>query len=80
MWGALSDEKTGLSFTIAAGPRQPVAVGSEYRGTHGHILISQIRDSPKLEGQYPAFIFPRNRVAPGTELSFRRLLSLIELR
>jgi hypothetical protein len=22
MWGALSDEKTGLSFTIAAGPRQ----------------------------------------------------------
>jgi hypothetical protein len=22
MWGALSDEMTGLSFTIAAGPRQ----------------------------------------------------------
>jgi hypothetical protein len=22
MWGALSDESTGLSFTIAAGPRQ----------------------------------------------------------
>jgi hypothetical protein len=22
MWGALSDERTGLSFTIAAGPRQ----------------------------------------------------------
>jgi hypothetical protein len=22
MWGALSDEKTGLSYTIAVGPRQ----------------------------------------------------------
>jgi hypothetical protein len=22
MWGVLSDERTGLSFTIAAGPRQ----------------------------------------------------------
>jgi hypothetical protein len=22
IWGALSDERTGLSFTIAAGPRQ----------------------------------------------------------
>jgi hypothetical protein len=22
MWGALSDERTGLSFTLAAGPRQ----------------------------------------------------------
>jgi hypothetical protein len=22
MWGALSDERTGLSFTISAGPRQ----------------------------------------------------------
>jgi hypothetical protein len=24
MWGALSDERTGLSFTIAAGPRQRI--------------------------------------------------------
>jgi hypothetical protein len=27
IWGALSDERTGLSFTIAAGPRQ----GSRFR-------------------------------------------------
>jgi hypothetical protein len=27
-----------------------------------HILLSQIRDSPKLEGQVPVFISPRNRV------------------
>jgi hypothetical protein len=26
-------------------------------------MLSQIRDAPKLEGQVPIFIFPRNRVA-----------------
>jgi hypothetical protein len=34
----------------------------ESRGTHDHILLSQIRDSPNLEGQVPVFISPRNRV------------------
>jgi hypothetical protein len=62
MWGALSDERTDLSFTVAAGPRQRI-LGSESRGTHNHILLSQIRDSPHLEGQVPVFISPRNRVA-----------------
>jgi hypothetical protein len=38
-------------------------LGSESRGTHDHILLSQIRDSPNLEGQIPVFISPRNRVA-----------------
>jgi hypothetical protein len=33
------------------------------RGTRGHILLSQIRDSSNLEGQVPVFISPRNRVA-----------------
>jgi hypothetical protein len=32
-------------------------------GTHHHILLSQIRDSPNLEGQIPVFISNRNRVA-----------------
>jgi hypothetical protein len=36
---------------------------SESRGTHDHILLSQIRDFPNLEVQGPIFIFPRNRVA-----------------
>jgi hypothetical protein len=35
---------------------------SESRGTHDHILLSQIRDSFNLEGQGPVFIFPRSRV------------------
>jgi hypothetical protein len=46
MWGALSDERTGLSFTIAAGPPQHSHSRSEYRGTGRHILLSQIRDFP----------------------------------
>jgi hypothetical protein len=36
---------------------------SESRETHDHILLSQIRDSPNLEGQGPVFISPRNRMA-----------------
>jgi hypothetical protein len=38
-------------------------LGSESRGTHDHILLSQIRDSPNLEGQVPVFISPSNRAA-----------------
>jgi hypothetical protein len=40
-----------------------VILRSESRGTHDHILLSQIQDSPKLEGQAPVFISPRNTVA-----------------
>jgi hypothetical protein len=40
-----------------------VILGSESHGTHDHILLSEIRDSPNLEGQVPLFICPRNRVA-----------------
>jgi hypothetical protein len=46
MWGALSDERTGLSFTVALGPRRADNFGSESRGTCGHNLLSQIRDFP----------------------------------
>jgi hypothetical protein len=39
---------------------------AESRGTHDHILLSRIRDSPNLEGQVPVFISPGNmaRVYP----------------
>jgi hypothetical protein len=36
---------------------------SEYHEPHDHILLSQTRESPRLEGQVPVFISPRNRVA-----------------
>jgi hypothetical protein len=39
-----------------------VILRSESSGTHDHILLSQSRDSPNLQGQVPIFIFPRNRV------------------
>jgi hypothetical protein len=63
MWGVLSDGRTSLSFTIAAGLASAVILGSESRGTHVCILLSQIRDSPNLENQVPVFISPRNSVA-----------------
>jgi hypothetical protein len=59
MWSALSDKRTGLSFTVAAGARQR----SHSWVTRDHNLLSQIRNSPNLEGQVPIFISPRNRVA-----------------
>jgi hypothetical protein len=40
-----------------------VILRSESSETHDHILLSQIRDFPNLEGQVPIFISPRNRVA-----------------
>jgi hypothetical protein len=40
-----------------------VILRSKSRGTHDHILLSQIRDSPNLEDQVPVIISPRNRVA-----------------
>jgi hypothetical protein len=40
-----------------------VILRSESHGTHEHILLSQIRDSPNLEGQVPLCISPMNRVA-----------------
>jgi hypothetical protein len=41
MWGALSDERTGLSFTIAAGLASAVILGSASLGTRERILLSQ---------------------------------------
>jgi hypothetical protein len=38
-----------------------VNLRSESRGTHDHILLSQILVSPNLEGQDLVFIYCRNR-------------------
>jgi hypothetical protein len=53
----------GLSFTIAAGFASAVILRPESRGTHDHILLSQIRDFRNLEGQVPLFISPITTVA-----------------
>jgi hypothetical protein len=44
-WGAFSDERTGLPFTIALVLASTVIRRSESRWTRDHILLSQIRDS-----------------------------------
>jgi hypothetical protein len=52
-----------------------VILGSEYRGTHGYILLSQIRDYSNLVGQ-----IPQEQGSPvitrGTGFPFLRLLRL----
>jgi hypothetical protein len=40
MSGALSDERTGLSFTTVLAPASAVILRSESRGTRDHILLS----------------------------------------
>jgi hypothetical protein len=71
-----------LQFLLV--PVSAVILGSESRGTHDHILLSQIRDSPNLEGQAPVFISPQEQggpvTPPGTWFPFRRLLRLAGLR
>jgi hypothetical protein len=63
MWGALSDQRMSLPFTISVVLASTIILGSKSHGTRGHILLSQIRDSPNLEGQVPVFISPRSSVA-----------------
>jgi hypothetical protein len=59
MWGALSQERTGLSFTISAGPRKRshsrVLFPQDY-----HILLPLIRNFPNLEDKDPVVLSPRN--------------------
>jgi hypothetical protein len=63
MWGAFSDERTGLLLTIAVGPRQRShSQVSVPRALRPEFIVSDLR-LPNLEGQVPVFISSRNRVA-----------------
>jgi hypothetical protein len=42
MWGAFSDEKMGHRLQLLLVLASAVIPGSESRGTHGHISLSQI--------------------------------------
>jgi hypothetical protein len=61
MWDAVSVEGRVYSVQLLLLLASAVILGSESRGTHDHILLSQIREN--LEAQDPVFISPRNRVA-----------------
>jgi hypothetical protein len=63
IWGALSDKRTGLSFTVATGLRQRSHSRVCVPRSHDHVLVSQIRDFPNPEGQVSVFIALRKRVA-----------------
>jgi hypothetical protein len=84
MWDALSDERTGLALTIAAGSRQ-----------HSHFWVRVPQDSwkyftvsdsrlPQPRGPCPCIYIPQVQggqvIAPGTGFPFRRLLRLAGLR
>jgi hypothetical protein len=69
IWGAICDDRTGLSFTLLLALASAVIIGSESRRTRGCILLSQIRDFPfrrllRLAGSrwrysIPPFSLPR---------------------
>jgi hypothetical protein len=67
----------GLPFTIAAGPHQRSHSQFRSRGTHDHILLSQIRD-PQPEGPGPRIYIPQEQggpvILPDTWFHFRCLL------
>jgi hypothetical protein len=69
---------------LLLGLASAVILRSESRRTHDHILLSQIRDFPNLDGQVLVFISPPEQggpvIPPGTGFPFRRLLLLAGLR
>jgi hypothetical protein len=64
MWGALSLTRGRICrLQLLLVLASAVIFGSKSSGTHEHVLLPQIRDSPNLESQVPVFTSPRNRVA-----------------
>jgi hypothetical protein len=59
MWSALSDDRTGLSFTIAAGPRQRSHSRDRVRGTRDHILCLRFETYSYDSQGYGGGIRPR---------------------
>jgi hypothetical protein len=56
IWGALSDERAGLRLLL--GLLTAAILGSSSLRIPYNILLSQIRDSPNLEGRVLVFISP----------------------
>jgi hypothetical protein len=83
MWGALSDERTGLSFTIAAGPRQRSHSRVRVPWDSWHFTVSDSR-FPQSRGSGPRIYILQGQsgpaISPGTGFPFRRLLRLARLR
>jgi hypothetical protein len=75
VWGVLFDERTGLSFTYAASPRQRSNSRIHVpRDSWPYVSLSGSRPPSNLEGQVSVFVSLGNRVttSPGTGFPFRR--------
>jgi hypothetical protein len=84
MWCALSDERTGLSFTISAGPSQRSHVRVRVPwDSWPYFTVSGSRLS-QPGGPGPYIYIPQEQGGPvihqGTGFSFRRLLRLAGLQ
>jgi hypothetical protein len=80
----LSDERMGLSFTIAAGPRQlNHSVVRVPRDSWTYFIVSDSR-LPQPKGPSPRIYIPQKQgvpvIPPGTGFHFRRLLLFAGLR
>jgi hypothetical protein len=83
MWGALSGERTGLPFIIAAGPRQRILSWVRVqRDSWPYFIVSDSR-LPQPEGTGPRIYIPQEQggpvLPPGIGFPFRRLLRLAGL-
>jgi hypothetical protein len=84
MWGALSDERMGLPFTIAAGPCQSSHSRVRVPGdSWSYFTVSDSR-LPQPGGPGPRIFIPKEQggpvLPPGICFPFRRLLRLAGLR
>jgi hypothetical protein len=59
MWGALSDEKSSLYFSVCA-----AFLRSESHGTHEHILLSLFLRLPQPGGPGPCIYIPQKQGGP----------------
>jgi hypothetical protein len=84
MWGVVSDKRTGLTFIIAAGPRQ--RSHSRVRVQRDSWTYFTLWDSrfPEPGGPPPRIYIPQEQggpvIPPGTGFPFRRLLRFAGLR
>jgi hypothetical protein len=84
MWGGLSDERMGIPFTIAAGPRQRIHSWDRVpRDSWPYFAVSDSR-LPQSRGPGPRIYIPQEQdgpvIAPGTGFPFHRLLRLAGVR
>jgi hypothetical protein len=62
MWGTLPDERTVLRLQLLLVLASAVIL--ESRGTRGHILLSQMRDSPQPGEPGPRIYIPQEQGGP----------------